>query len=129
MDTIDRAVTRAREAAEELSRHPNNRACVRARTMSLVALVRVVQDTGHVGSAQTLAAEALGCDRQLIHRHVKRAVDRGWAEWRPVDGEIRLVAVNVQGVFSDVVEMETIGAPMVSPTLPPFTFPQASTIV
>ncbi len=131
MDTIDQAVTRAREAAADLARHPNNKPRIQARTMSLVALVRAFQDAGHVGSAQTQAADALGVDRQLIHRHIVRAVDRGWAEWSEHLGERKISPVvpapEIQGIFSDVVDMETIGPP--AATLPPFTFPQESTIV
>lgn len=132
MNPVERAVRAAREAAADLDLNPNNRPRIRARTLSLVALVRVFQDQGHVGGAQTLAAEALGCDRQLIHRHVKRALERGWAGWESVDGELRLVATGpppaVQGVFSDVVEMETFG-PSDPIVLPPLTFRQDSTIV
>jgi hypothetical protein len=133
VNPVAKAAEAAVRAASDLDRHPNDRARVKARTMSLVALVRAVQDAGHVGSAQTLAAETMGYDRQLIHRHVKRALDRGWAEWRSVDGELRLVSLDpmpaVQGVFGDVVDMETIGPPAASTVLPPLTFREPSTIV
>ena len=120
MDDVVKAARAARDAAESLREHPNSKTHVKARTMALVTLVKAVEDTFRkegrpVTGAQTFAAELLGCDRQLINRHMRRAADRGWVEtgWRKPR----------QTEFSEVVEMEhhPAGKP---PILPPFSLPE-----
>lgn len=137
---VENAVMSARKAAASLAAHPNSREHVKARTMALIALVKAFRDAGHE-APQTAAADSLGCDRQLIHRHVRRAIVRGWANSdeaggytpRPYPGPdsvlrngtpprrraSRRKPVGEQTMFSDVVDMETIttGAPAI---LPPF---------
>lgn len=127
IEAIEKAAENAHRTARALADNPNSKPHIKARTMALVALVAAYEDAGHAGTAQTLAAGKLGHDRQLIHRHVKRAVDRGWASVEAVGRTKRLV-VNVelpfipeQTMFSDVVEMEDITAGP-APTLPPFGF-------
>lgn len=128
VDTIEKAAEEARRAARELSGHPNSKPHIRARTMALVALVAAYEAAGHVGEAQTRAALKLGHDRQLIHRHIKRAVDRGWASVEQVGRTKRLVVnrdlppIPRQTEFSDVVDMETITKGQPGNPLPPFGF-------
>lgn len=128
VDAVTKAVQEAHKAAEELRAHPNSKPHIRARTMALVALVKAIEadlraQGKPVTGAQTFAAERMECDRQLIHRHMRRAADRGWVEsgWkRP-----RRKQPPKQTEFADVVDMETIGAPF----LPPFSFRNESDIV
>ena len=134
-NTIAEAVREARETARALDEHPNSGTHIKARTMALVRLVMAYEEAGHVNGAQTLAAGELGCDRQLINRHVRRALARGWASHLVTSGRRRLF---VTPEFSDVVEMETIDPtvtmwpadatgetpPDTPPTLPPFSLPE-----
>lgn len=142
------AVEAAHKAAADLVRHPNSRTHIKARTMALVDLVCAVEaaqvgpgpgGTGTPAGAQTVAAACMGYkDRQLINRHVKRAVERGWASYEQVRGHQRLV-VNVaskhtsrQTEITDFTEVETIDPTVVMAAddtppavtfLPPFSLP------
>ncbi len=126
MDTIEEALQEARRTARELEGNPNSPTHVKARTMALVGLVAAHEAAGHVNGAQTLAARALECDRQLINRHIRRALARGWAGHLITAGRRRLVVTPdrspTQTEFSDVVGMEhhPAGKP---PELPPFSMP------
>lgn len=131
MDAVTEAVKAAHKASADLTAHPNSKTHVKARTLALVALVKAVEadlraEGRPVTGAQTTAAELMGCDRQLIHRHMRRAAERGWMEtgWRrPRQTEI-----------TEVVEMEyhhpalrtpvDITAPDKPPILPPFSLPE-----
>lgn len=105
---VNTAVNEALKAARELGEHPNSPGHVKARTMALVRLVIACDATDHTSGGQTLAALALGCDRQLIHRHVTRALTRGWAIY---DRRPKLLIVPEppqQTEITDFCETETV---------------------
>lgn len=120
MEAGTEVVHAAHVASRELDAHRNSPTHIKARALALVAVVNAC------GGSQTVATRVMGYkDRQLIHRQVKRALERGWVVKETVDGVERLTPVPEryrQTELSEIAAMEhhPAGKP---PILPPFSLP------